>query len=75
MGRITGSMCNAGAVINMQEKMTRQGQESSVLCIDVHEYESVLDGWKKLSSTPVMCLKMPEPASGWMWGFLKHRRR
>lgn len=57
MGHITGSMCSAGALINMQEEMTSQGQESSVLCIDVDEYESMLDGWKKHSSTPVMCLK------------------
>lgn len=57
MGHITGSMCSAGALINMQEEMTSQGQEASVLCIDMDEYESMLDGWRKHSSTPVMCLK------------------
>lgn len=48
MGHSAGRMCNAGALINVQEKMTSQGHEASVLCIDMDEFESMLDGWKTL---------------------------
>ena len=66
MGHIAGRMCNAGALINVQEKMTSQGHEASVLCIDTDECESMLDGWKKHSSTPIMCLKcQSQPLDGY----------
>lgn len=64
MGHITGRMCNAGALINIQ-KLTSQGHEASVFCTDVDEFESMLDGWKKHSSTPIMCLEcQSQPLDG-----------
>lgn len=59
-----GRKCNAGALINVQE-MTSQGHEASVLCIDMNEFKSRLDGWKKHSFTPIMCLKcQSQPLDG-----------
>lgn len=45
--------------------MTSQGREASALSIDTDEFESMLDGWKKHSSMPIMCLKcQSQPLDG-----------
>lgn len=48
VGYIARSMCNAGALINVQQTMTSHRHKELVLCMDMDESESMLDGWKKV---------------------------
>lgn len=48
MGYIARTMCNAGALINVQEKMTNHGHEELVLSMDIDKFENLWDSWKKV---------------------------